>query len=393
MKVPEPRKLKSGNWFVQLRLGGVSVPVTAPTEKECRRQAALIKAEHLAGRRQAQRAELTLGGLLDDYITRYKDVLSPSTLRGYKQIRRNRFPGWIDRPVARIRDWQAMISTELRGSSPKTVANGWGLVTAALRDRGLPVPEVKLPPVPEQDLPFLEPEEILRFVAAAEGDSCEAAMLLELHSLRESEALQVLRHADELIDLDHGVIRVRGAYVRSEEASFAEKQTNKSRAGTRTVPIVIPRLSSLVRAARDAGEPLPVPGTTQLLRHVHAVCARAGVTDVGNHGLRRSFATLAYSLGWSERMTMEVGGWDDAATMHKCYVKLAQRDRGKAAGTMAEFFAPQTPQTPETRLRAALYAIDALRADYGDLPQLREIFEAADRLRAASAEANATQKR
>ena len=27
MKVPEPRQLPSGNWFVQLRLNGVSVPI------------------------------------------------------------------------------------------------------------------------------------------------------------------------------------------------------------------------------------------------------------------------------------------------------------------------------------------------------------------------------
>ena len=26
MKVPEPRKLKSGTWFLQMRLGGESVP-------------------------------------------------------------------------------------------------------------------------------------------------------------------------------------------------------------------------------------------------------------------------------------------------------------------------------------------------------------------------------
>ena len=45
MKVPEPRKMSSGNYYIQLRLGGVSIPVTAPTAAECKRQAALIKAE------------------------------------------------------------------------------------------------------------------------------------------------------------------------------------------------------------------------------------------------------------------------------------------------------------------------------------------------------------
>ena len=35
MKVPKPRKLASGTWFVQMRLDGESVPVSAATRTEC----------------------------------------------------------------------------------------------------------------------------------------------------------------------------------------------------------------------------------------------------------------------------------------------------------------------------------------------------------------------
>ena len=48
MKVPEPRKLKSGTWFIQLRLGGESIPVSALTRSDCIKQAQLIKAQHRA---------------------------------------------------------------------------------------------------------------------------------------------------------------------------------------------------------------------------------------------------------------------------------------------------------------------------------------------------------
>ena len=47
MKVPEPRHLPSGSWFIQMRLNGVSVPVTAPTKKQCIHEAEVIKAEVL----------------------------------------------------------------------------------------------------------------------------------------------------------------------------------------------------------------------------------------------------------------------------------------------------------------------------------------------------------
>ena len=91
MKVPAPRQLPSGSWFIQLRLGGQSVPVTEPTRAACIRTATLIKAEHAAGKREIRRSERTVGELIDDYVEKYKAVLSPSTIRNYKSIRRNRF--------------------------------------------------------------------------------------------------------------------------------------------------------------------------------------------------------------------------------------------------------------------------------------------------------------
>lgn len=51
MKLPEPRKLPSGNYFIQLRLGGESIPVTEPNRAACIREARAIKAEYLAGKR------------------------------------------------------------------------------------------------------------------------------------------------------------------------------------------------------------------------------------------------------------------------------------------------------------------------------------------------------
>ena len=54
MKVPEPRKLKSGTWFIQLRLGGESIPVSALTRSDCIKQAQLIKAQHRADAREVK---------------------------------------------------------------------------------------------------------------------------------------------------------------------------------------------------------------------------------------------------------------------------------------------------------------------------------------------------
>ena len=89
MKVPEPRKLSSGKWFIQLRLGGESIPVS-----DYSKQAQLIKAGYLAGKRQKaaeQEPEVpTLQQAVDNYIAKRANTLSPSTIRGYRIIQRCR---------------------------------------------------------------------------------------------------------------------------------------------------------------------------------------------------------------------------------------------------------------------------------------------------------------
>lgn len=109
MKVPKARKLKSGNWFVQLRLGGESIPVTARTEKECIRQAQYLKAEYKAGKRQAPpepEAEApkapTVKEAIDAYIKKRDAVLSPVTIRGYRNIQKSRFRSAMDREITSI---------------------------------------------------------------------------------------------------------------------------------------------------------------------------------------------------------------------------------------------------------------------------------------------------
>ena len=69
MKVPEPRKLKSGTWFIQLRLGGESIPVSALTRSDCIKQAQLIKAQHRADAREVKyKTDKTVRDLMTDYI-------------------------------------------------------------------------------------------------------------------------------------------------------------------------------------------------------------------------------------------------------------------------------------------------------------------------------------
>ena len=65
----------------------------------------------------------------------------------------------------------------------------------------------------------------------------------------------------------------------------------------------------------------------RLYDKVNAVCKKAGLPKVGVHGLRHSFASLAYHLGWQKKSTMKVGGWSNSKIVDEIYTHNADLDR------------------------------------------------------------------
>lgn len=338
MKVPEPRKLKSGTWFIQLRLDGVSVPVSASSARECKRQAELIKAEHRAGKRIQRRGMPTLRKAIDAYISAREKILSPSTVDGYRRIQRNRFQSVMDKPISG-EGWQALINAEKAGgASPKTIRNAYRFVVSVLTENGIQPGKVTLPALEGNTRAWLEPEQVKKLVKAADGTPSALPVFLALHSLRRSE-IAALTWED--IDLDKRTITVAGAVVQDENHNFVSKPTNKTAKSKRTIPIMIPELLVMLASTpQEARHGVLVDCKPHnIADRINAACRRAGVPEVGTHGLRHSFASLAYHLGMSELQTMELGGWSNTQTMHGIYTHLAAADRLKAENKISKFFA------------------------------------------------------
>lgn len=263
--------------------------------------------------------------------------MSPSTLRGYGIIRRNRFQSVMDKPAASVKDWQAVVNEEAGKVSAKTVKGAWGLVKTVLTQNGIQPGPVTLPQVVEKDEPWLTPEEIKVFLKAIEGSSFEYAALLALHSLRRSEVMAVARTPGS-IDAENKVIHVRGAVVPDENHKFVLKETNKNKTSRRDIPFMIPRIAELAASGASISEGSP----NTLTHRINRVCAANGLPEIGTHGLRRSFASLAYHLGWPERYTMKIGGWADAKTMHKIYIKLSAADEAAQVKSMSDFYSQKS---------------------------------------------------
>lgn len=341
MKVPKAKKLPSGNWFIHLRLGGENIPVTAKTEKACTKQAQVIKAEYLAGRREKLPTldDITLTQCIDKYIQR-RAQLSPATLRGYKIIQKNYFQAYMEKPIRSIKNWQEVYDSEKQRLSPYTLKNAFGFLRSVYKEtmrREMPVVDM-LPPT-RSERPFLDKEEIRQFLAAIEGRNCEIGALLALHSLRVSETLDLTW---EDVDLKRKRLRVHGAVVPDADNKWVRKDTNKNDTSRRYVPIFIPRLEELLKA--HYGDDRPVCRYTTeagLYKAINNACESAGLPKVGNHGLRHSFASLVVLLHLPEPVLQAVGGWKDSATVHKIYTHISQRDLEEQLADVQAWFEDQ----------------------------------------------------
>lgn len=338
MKVPKPRKLKSGVWFIQLRLGGDSYSITKTTEKDCIKEAQYIKAQHLAGKvgNKNPVENMTLSQAIDKYIESRENSLSPSTVDGYRRIQKNRFKAVMGLKLKDIADWQTICDRESKNCGAKTLKNAYGFIVSVLSFSGITPPRVTLPQTISNQRKWLEPEEIIRLIPTVVGTDAALPVLLALHSLRRSEMLAL--DMGKNIDLDNGIIKIQGAVVPNEKHKFVEKRTNKNSTSARNIKIVIPELLTELKALdRKEGKVITCSPHT-VCNRINRACRQAGLPEVGTHGMRHSFASLAYHLGMSEMETMEIGGWADASTMRKIYTHLAQKDRLKAENKMEAFY-------------------------------------------------------
>ena len=348
MKIPKAKKMSSGNYFIRLRLGGEEICITESTEKECIRQAQFIKSEYMAGKRQEKEEEKefpTLSRAIDDYIEARSNTLSPLTIRGYRIIQKNRFKDIMDTPVDQITDWQRIINREAGKCAPKTLKNAWGFVRSVVEDViGKFPPEVRLPaPIPP-DQPFLMPEEIKVFVTAVKDTKYAIPCFLALSSLRASE-IEALDWKD--IPQNPQFIRVSGAVVLNEDNKKVRKKPNKNTTSTRNVPVMIPELTEALDRDRKHSGSLMGMHQNSLRYGIAKICRENNLPNVGIHGLRHSFASLAYHLQIPEKIAMEIGGWSDATTMHKIYTHIAKSDISRYQTKMTDFFCGKTDSSKE----------------------------------------------
>ncbi len=247
MSNPKIKQLPSGNYNALVYAGKDAngkrkyKSLTAPTKREVK----LMIAEFLADREsQNDRVpSITVAEALDAYIKSKDHVLSPSTIRVYDSIRRNKLHGIrnIKLDDLSASDIQRAINEESKGSSPKTVRNISTLLRSAL---SLAAPNfdyfVTLPQKIKPDIQIPTDDEMKIIFSNVKGDWMEVPIYLAaLCGMRRSE-IMALRWED--IDLNRGLLTIRAASVVGMEGEVVRKEITKTTASKRTIRLFKPVL-------------------------------------------------------------------------------------------------------------------------------------------------------
>lgn len=307
------KKLPSGNWRVNLYVGTddngkrIYKSFTAETKKE----AEFLAAEYNLKRKEKPK-DITVGDAIDGYIASKENVLSPTTIGGYRELRRNKLQGIMAVSLAKINSImiQSEINREALRLSPKTLRNAHGLLSAALAmylpdftlRTTLPAKEHKI-----KDLPT--PEQVIQAVS---GTDIELPVLLAIWlGLRMSE-VRGIRYGD----ITDGVLTVQNVRIKFGN-QVIEKQQTKTYNSTRQLKI--PQYLLDMIGSGNPDEYVVQNAACTLTKKLKRIVNQSTGKDITFHDLRHLNASVMLALGVPDKYAMERGGWASNNTLKSVY--------------------------------------------------------------------------
>lgn len=349
LKVPEPRRMSSGNWFIQMRLKGEYYNITEPDYNTCIARARAIKAgvikEQAKGRGKCE----TVGEAVDTYIANKSNLLSPSTIKAYKSYRRTRFQELMDVPVSELtrEKVQSAVNAEIRknvipnkGSkkikrvSAKTVLNSIHLIAAALDDKcNIRFDKLTLPEYEADKGRALNFDEMKTFLKEVQKSKYEVPLLLALWCEMRRSEIVALNKAD--FNFAKKSISVNKALVQNDKNEWVYKEP-KTKAGKRIV-LCDDYILDKVKDMPDTGGRLFTMHPNTLYNEVQKICKRTDIAHTRLHDLRHTGASLSEYLNIPQKYIMERGGWSSKPILEKVYTHTIDKGIEEAAEKIDTF--------------------------------------------------------
>lgn len=343
-----PKKRKNGKWTMQVYVG--TDPdgkrkykrVTADTKVACQYLAAQIRQEGVP----ETPVPMTVRQAVEKYIDSIENVISPNTLRGYRTILRNGYPDLMAMDVSLVDNLalQEAVNKEMTRISkktgdpvkPKTVTNGHGLITAALKKICGKEYDVTLP---QRLVVIKEFPEVADIVAAVRGTSSELPCLLAAWLGLRMEEIKGL----DCSSIRSGVLHIEQTrvYTDGHEVVRPYAKNDKSIRNLKIpkrIKALIFELETYRRFA-ETGEdgPLILTPRNRIYKRWKKIATAHG-WNMTFHDLRAVNASVGLVLGVPNKYMQQRNGYKTDYTLKTVYQQLFDSARLEADKKIDEYF-------------------------------------------------------
>lgn len=308
------RKLPSGSWRARLFLGEDEngkkhyKSFTAATKREAERLA-LNYAEE-----RATPDRITFKDALARYIESKSNVLSPSTLRGYRQMEKYYTPiNNMDVSEIDQNTVVGFINNFAGKHSPKTVRNTYSLLCAVIRSQ-IPDASFDVTMPQKQVLQYYIPKDselkkLLEYTKITDYNLYIAILLASVGTLRRSEVCGL--YAD---DINGNVVHVHHVMVKDQHFEWVMKSVPKNSTSDRYVEYP----KHVINALPKSGKICEL-NPDQITHHFGDVIKKLDLPHFRFHDLRHYAVTIMHAMGIPEAYIMERGGWKTNTVLNQVY--------------------------------------------------------------------------
>lgn len=354
IKSPTAVQLPSGSWRCRVRVNGEDISIVGESKAEVERKAAAIKFGIVQTEKKEKASPITLRKAIDRYVESRKNILAPSTIRGYRIIQNHRCQDLIDKRLDSITRQmiQKSIDDHAATMSHKTLKNTVGLLSTIFRDNDIEINWSKIalsqPKKVEKEI-YTEDEQ-RSLLQAVQGTDVEIPVLLAMWlGMRRSEILG-LKWED--VDFASGKIHVRRALVQDENNHFVEKGT-KTKDSTRSVSCPDYILGLLSRQEKKGERVVPMSPQT-MRNHLVKITEDNGLPFYGMHAMRHTNASVMLTL-MPDKYAMERGGWSNEKTLKQIYQHTFDSEKEAADQAVNSYFENliDTPKKKQRKYKLA----------------------------------------
>ncbi|KAK9679474.1 Phage integrase family [Popillia japonica] len=282
---------------------------TAETKKESE----YLAAEFALSKEEHTKCSYTFEKARKKYIESKNNILSPSTIRGYQQMSSY----YLDIDDIRIKDFTsklvgAWVNDFSKTHSPKTVRNGYALVSAVLKEYApnlhlsIALPQrvkVKCYVPTDNDV-----QAIIRYYSGHDTDMLLSVYLAAFGTLRRSEICALT--ADDVVG---NTIHVNKAMVKNTELKY-EIKTTKTVSSDRYVSLpdfvveLFPSSGNIVSTVPDT-----------ITKKFNKTLSKLQIPRFRFHDLRHYSASIMHAIGVPDQYIMQRGGWGSDIILKQIY--------------------------------------------------------------------------